>query len=317
MRLRRVASDWLDCEPFWSELDRRDRRIIAIDVPLLFPGHVRRGIEVLNWGSHDTIGPFACNPRSLKGEIRRRFGPHPMGCEIPVGKSAAELTQIRDVLVRGARRKGALVRFLLDREPFDFFITAFGETHRGGHILWPDGPGSETIPVGALLDVYRAVDEALGDVLAAPALADAGVIVFSVHGMGPNPSQEHFVPRVMDRINALFAGRGRKGSGNRVRPPRSIVRRLRESVPSSIQNRIARLVPVSVRDQVVNRSIVAGHEWARTPGLDLLTDMNGYLRLNVRGREREGALERDSEGFARYVGWVHDCFASLTIAGSG
>jgi len=68
---------------------------------------------------------------------------------------------------------------------------------------------------------------------------------------------------------------------------------------------------------VVNRSIVAGHEWARTPGLDLLTDMNGYLRLNVRGREREGALERDSEGFARYVGWVHDCFASLTIAGSG
>jgi len=317
MRLRRLSPDWFRCEPFWSELARRGRRVMAIDVPLLFPAPVGPDVEVLNWGSHDQLGSFACQPRALESEIRRRFGSHPMGYEIPVGKSTPELARIRDDLVRGARLKGALLRWLLGESPWDFFIAVFGETHRGGHILWPDGPDSETIPVGALLDVYRAVDEALGDVLAAPALTDAGVIVFSVHGMGPNPSQEHFVPRVMDRINALFAGRGRKGSGNRVRPPRSIVRRLRESVPSSIQNRIARLVPVSVRDDVVNRSIVAGHEWARTPGLDLLTDMNGYLRLNVRGREREGALERDSEGFARYVGWVHDCFASLTIAGSG
>jgi predicted AlkP superfamily phosphohydrolase/phosphomutase len=320
MRLKRVASDWIDCEPFWSELDRRGLRVIAVDVPLLFPGRVRRGIEVLNWGSHDTLGPFACQPRSLEGEIRRRFGSHPMGCEIPVGKSAAELTQIRDALVRGARRKGALVRSLLDREPFDFFIAVFGETHRGGHILWPDGPGTHAIPAGALLDVYRAVDEALGEILAAPALADAGSIVFSLHGMGANTSQEHFVPRVMDLVNQGFPGRRPESPGNHGRrgvAPPAIVRRLRERVPASIQNRVARLVPVSVRDAVVNRSIIAGHDWARTPGFDLLADMNGYLRLNVRGREREGSLERDGEILPRYVDWVRECFESLTIADSG
>jgi predicted AlkP superfamily phosphohydrolase/phosphomutase len=320
MRLRRVAADWIDCEPFWSELDRRGRRVIAIDVPLLFPTHLRRGIEVLNWGSHDTLGPFACNPRSLEGEIRRRFGRHPMGCEIPVGKSAAELTQIRDALVRGARRKGALVRSLLDREPFDFFIAVFGETHRGGHILWPDGPGTDAIPADALLDVYRAVDEALGEILAAPALADVGLIVFSLHGMGPNTSQEHFVPRVMDLVNEGFPGRRPEGPGNRERrgvAPPAIVRRLRERVPPSIQNRVAHLVPVSVRDAVVNRSIVAGHDWAHTVGFDLLSDLNGYLRLNVRDRERDGIVERNGETFDRYVAWVRECFASLTIAGSG
>jgi predicted AlkP superfamily phosphohydrolase/phosphomutase len=318
MRLRRVTADWLDCEPFWAELDRRGRRVIAIDVPLLFPAHVRRGIEVLNWGSHDTLGPLACNPRSLEGEIWRRFGPHPMGCEIPVGKSEAELTQIRDALVRGARRKGALVRFVLDREPFDFFIAAFGETHRGGHILWPDGPGNDAIPVDALLDVYRAVDEALGEILTAPALAGAGVIVFSLHGMGANTSQEHFVPRVMDLVNARFAGlvSDGQGDGPGTRPP-AIVRRLRERVPPSIQNRVAHLVPVSVRDAVVNRSIVAGHDWAHTAGFDLLSDLNGYLRLNVRGRERDGIVERDGEIFDRYVAWVRECFTSLTIGGSG
>jgi predicted AlkP superfamily phosphohydrolase/phosphomutase len=318
MRLRRVAVDWLDCEPFWSDLERRGRRVIAIDVPLMFSERVRDGVEVINWGSHDQLGPFACRPRELKGEIRRRFGQHPMGWEIPVGKSREELGEIRDNLVAGARRKGALVRWLLDRAPWDFFIAVFGETHRGGHILWPDGPGGEAIPAGALLDVYRAVDEALGEILTASSLAGAGRIVFALHGMGVDPSQDHFVPQVMDLVNARFAERPAAGKGSvAARPAPGIVRRLREKVPPSIQNRIARMVPVSVRDAVVNRSIVAGHDWARTPGFDLLADMHGYLRLNVRGREREGSLRRDGEVLPRYVDWVRECFESLTIAGNG
>ncbi len=319
MRIRRVSSDWLDFEPFFYELARRGRRVIAIDVPMTFPPReLPEGIAVLNWGSHDQLGPIFCHPRNLEGEIRRRFGKHPMGIEIPVGKSVAELEKIRNDLVRGARRKGALVRWLLDDAPWDFFITVFGETHRGGHILWPDGPGSDAIPAGALLDVYRAVDEALGDILGATALAGAGVIVFALHGMGPNISQEHFVPRVMDLVNAGFAGRAedRPGIGKGQSQP-GMVRRLRERVPASIQNRIARLVPVSVRDEVVNRSVVAGHDWARTAGFDLVADLNGYLRLNVRGREREGALERDGEALSRYVAWVRECFENLRITGSG
>jgi predicted AlkP superfamily phosphohydrolase/phosphomutase len=319
MRMRRVTPDWLEVEPFWYELAREGRRVIAIDVPLTFPPRVlEEGIAVLNWGSHDQLGPVTCQPRHLESEIRRRFGKHPMGIEVPVGKSVAERQKIRDDLVRGARRKGALVRWLIDQAPWDFFITAFGETHRGGHILWPDGPDSETIPAGALLAVYRAVDEALGAILEAPSVAGAGVIVFAIHGMGPNVSQEHFVPGVMDLVNAGFSKRAPDGPGNgNGKPPRGIVRRLRERVPAPIQNRIARLVPVSVRDEVMNQSVVAGNDWARTSGFDIVSDKNGYLRLNVRGRERDGILERDGDVLPRYVDWVRECFESLTIAGTG
>jgi predicted AlkP superfamily phosphohydrolase/phosphomutase len=318
MSLRRLATDWFDCEPFWSDLERRGRRVIAVDVPLMFPDRLRTGVEVVNWGAHDQLGPLACRPRELEDEIRRRFGEHPMGWEIPVEKSREELAAIRDNLVAGARRKGALVRWLLDSSPWDFFIGVFGETHRGGHILWPDGPGRDAIPAGALLDVYRAVDEALGEILAAPSLAGAGCIVFALHGMGPDPSQDHFVPRAMDLVNARFPGRTPDGKEDAAaRPPRGIVRRLRESVPAAIQNWVAHRVPVGVRDAVVNRAIVAGHDWAHTPGFDLLADMHGYLRLNVRGREREGCLARESEAFPRYVDWVRECFESLAIPGTG
>ncbi len=132
--------------------------------------------------------------------------------------------------------------------------------------------------------------------------------------MGPDPSQDHFVPRAMDLVNERFPGRGSHGKDvAATRPSPAIVRRLRESVPAAIQNWVAKHVPVSVRDAVVNRSIVAGHDWAHTAGFDLLADMHGYLRLNVRGREREGSLGRDDEGFPRYVDWVRECFESLTI----
>jgi predicted AlkP superfamily phosphohydrolase/phosphomutase len=313
MRLERVTSDWLYCEPFWYDLERRGRRVVAVDVPLTFPSRLRDGVEVLSWGSHDDLSSFECHPKSLEGEIRRRFGRHPMGCEIPVGKRTAELAAIRDNLVLGAGRKGALIRWLLASSPWDFFIAVFGETHRGGHILWPDGPGSDAVPPGALLDVYRAVDEALGDVLSAPSLSGAGVIVFSLHGMQANTSQEQFVPRVMDLVNAHFDGKRSPDGSGADRPPRGIIRRLRERVPPSLQNFVAHRVPVAVRDAVINRSIVAGHDWRNTPGFDLLSDLNGYLRLNVRGRESKGAFDPNGEPLARYVDWLRDCFASLRI----
>ncbi len=78
-----------------------------------------------------------------------------MGAEIPVRKTPAQLEAIRRDLVAGAQRKSELARWVLERGPLDFFVTVFGETHRGGHILWPE---SESEGEDALLDVYRAVD---------------------------------------------------------------------------------------------------------------------------------------------------------------
>src|SRR5262245_16190604 len=96
-----------------------------------------------------------------------------------------------------------------------------------------------------------------------------------------------------------------------------MVRRLREGIPARIQNAIAGTVPVSIRDRVVDRQISGGHDWARTPGFDVLADLNGYLRLNVRGRERDGMLEPGGSMHERYIAWIRTCFESLRSADSG
>jgi hypothetical protein len=130
------------------------------------------------------------------------------------------------------------------------------------------------------------------------------VILFALHGMGRNTSQEHFMPDIMDRVNARFItgdGAAEAGQPAQRAGQRGLVRLLRERVPAGVQNAIARAVPVGVRDAVVSRQVSGGHDWARTPGLALLADLNGYLRWNLRGRERLGMLVPRAPEQVRYV----------------
>lgn len=317
MRLRRVAADWLYCEPFWHELERSGRRVIAVDVPMTFPSRFARGIEVINWGSHDQLGPFTVHPRNLQREICRRFGSHPMGAEIPVNKSRAELERIRTNLVAGAARKGELSRWLASTQEWDFLITVFGECHRGGHILWPErANGRTTASPGALLDVYQAVDRAVGEILDALPLENTRVVIFSLHGMGPNTSQEHFLPKILEAVNRRCEEWEDAPARRRPVNGGGIMRVLRENLPASLQNTIARAVPVRVRDLVVDRSVTAGHDWSRTPALALLADLNGYVRLNLCGRELRGMLDPHGELFPRYVNWLCECLRGARMAGS-
>jgi predicted AlkP superfamily phosphohydrolase/phosphomutase len=227
-----------------------------------------------------------------------------MGHEIPVRHSHSELEKIRRNLIKGAQRKAELGEWL-SAQPWDFFLIVFGECHRGGHILWP---GNSEVPAAALLDVYRAVDDAIGRLLKS-FTERAVVYLFALHGMGANTSQEHFAPRIVDLVNRRFT------NGSKAARPRKIspVPWLRQHVPAGLQNTIARSVPVAVRDAVVNRSIVDGHDWSRTPGFPVLADANAYLRFNLEGREQAGMLKPGSDEQARYRDLLLRCLRSFHL----
>ncbi len=316
MRMRRVDGDWLYCEPFWYALARAGLGVTVLDVPFTFENRMREAVEVNNWGSHDLTGRFAANPGGLRREIRRRFGRHPMGYEIPVSKDTRQLEAMQRECVEGAATKGRLSRWLRDTTEWDFFLTVFGECHRAGHILWrEDVPAHAHVPSGALLEVYRAVDDAVGALLEGVD-ENTTVVVFSLHGMGPNFSQEHFVRRAMDRINASFR---EEGSAREDAPAaqRGVMRWLRESIPAPLQHAVARSVPVQVRDWVVSREVTGGLDWSRTPGFALRSDLFSFVRLNLRERERLGMLEPGSELHRRYVEHATRGLLGLRAEGSG
>jgi predicted AlkP superfamily phosphohydrolase/phosphomutase len=234
-----------------------------------------------------------------------------MGYEIPVSKDARQLETMCRECVDGARAKADLARWLRENTRWDFFLAVFGECHRGGHILWRDHhQASAHVPSGALLQVYRAVDAGVGKVLDGVDLQATTVVVFSLHGMGHNFSQEHVVRRAMDRINATY----HHEDVARESPPaprRGLMRTLRESIPAPVQHAVARSVPVQVRDWVVGREVTGGVDWRRTPGIALRSDLFSFVRFNLRGRERDGVLEPGSDEHRRYVDHVTRSFLAL------
>jgi predicted AlkP superfamily phosphohydrolase/phosphomutase len=313
MRMRRVTADWLPAEPFYGKLERDGFAVTALDVPVSMRTHLDQGLEVTNFGVHDPFGPPESNHGDLMRDVLQRFGTHPMGCEIPVDRTERELRNIRDDLLAGAKLKGQVSRWLLDARPCDVFITVFAECHRAGHILWPEGlPSQASPPPGAELDVYKEVDQAIGLVLDAIDVSQTTTMLFSLHGMGVNTSKNYFLQDIMDRVNLGFAAREPELFGS-IRPrQRGLIRSLMEVVPAWLQNLVASRVPAAVKDAVVDRSYTAGHDWAFTPAIGLRSDWSGYIRFNLRGRERKGMLDDDMR--RRYEDWLRQCFMSLRDA---
>jgi predicted AlkP superfamily phosphohydrolase/phosphomutase len=205
----------------------------------------------------------------------------------------------------------------METTEWDLFITVFAECHRGGHVLWPEsGDRATGVPPHALLEVYRAVDQAVGHVRDGVDPKSTTVVVFSVHGMRANYTQEHFVLPVMERLNARYDG---KGAPEEPAPASGFnpMRALRAALPPRLQSVVAKTLPNAVRDWVVRRAFCGGLDWSVTRGFAVAASCEGYLRYNLAGRESKGMLESGDEAFRRYEGWLRDGFLALEDASTG
>jgi predicted AlkP superfamily phosphohydrolase/phosphomutase len=320
MKLRHVDSDWLGCEPFWRPLARAGLPVTTLDVQMVFPSRTPDGVEIVNWGSK-TLGEFHCNRPEVGREVARLFGTHVLQPDIPVEKSPERFAALRKTLLAGAKRRGELSRWLLKQTDWKLFVAVFQECHRAGHLFWKDGAtGASPADSDAgdtMLEIYRAVDHEVGELLGGIDRRETTVVLFALMGMGANRAQMHLVPQVVERINAQFISPGGGAAAGRPRPKGGVMGLLREHLPAAVQERIAMTMPARVRDWVVGRQYAGALDWRRTPGLALPTGGEGYIRANIAGREAEGYLEPGSALERRYLDSMREGFLSLRHAGTG
>lgn len=317
MGMRLVSPDWYTMPPFWRALEERDGlRVTVVDVPYTMPGHLSQGLEVMDWGTHgQTLRTQAS--RAEGRAVLSRHGRSPIGRETPIPKTAAKLEAARQRIVDAAAAKTDLLIDLMDCRPWDLFIGVYAETHRGGHMLY--GPGDAegaNDPETPLLSVYRAIDAGIGRLVEAARRHGATVMVFSAHGMARDRAQPGLVAQVMPRLNRAFLA-GHCGVADARDEGGGLVRRLRRVVPAGVQLAIAEAVPDRVRAWVVEQEIKGGLDWAETPGFALRTDIGSDIRLNIRGRERDGFLERGSASHLAYCAMLEEVFAGLEDAETG
>ena len=314
MTFKRVSSphwrETLTVRPFWHDLAVRGVKTIAFD-----PGTPNDALqspqtEIVNW-SYQSSGAASANDPALLAEIRRRFGWRPIGKEVPVPKTLSQSRGIRDTLIRAIKAKADAANWLMEREDWRLFLMGFYEIHRAGHnLLVVEGDyGSQADP-DALLAVYEAQDKALKQILDKAASANTTVIVFALHGMEPNRAQDHFLDQIMERLAEAWAVE----RGGAARPPKgqNLMTLLRAAAPARLQYSLAYMLGEHIQDWVVNRGLVGGVDWKRTPAFRLASGGEGYIRLNIKGRERDGCLDRAEA--ADYVNWLKARLLEIKVA---
>jgi predicted AlkP superfamily phosphohydrolase/phosphomutase len=277
-------------ETVWERLARAGRRSLVVDPLLSYRPRLVRGVVLSGWQfSNRIILQRWSRPRSEARRLGRRYG-WPRRVEETLGlRSPAHLLRFTRTLMAAPARAVRAATDILGREQFDLLWVNLTPAHFAGHWLLdstsivPDASTGERAELDeALPRVYEAVDRALGELVAAlPAAAD--VIVFSPVGMGENASLSEFLPGMLQAI--LRGERPREANRS------SAIWRLRAVLPTRARSAFSQLMPAFVNRALVARLYVHGLDWGSTRAFALPGETHGLVRLNVRGRERDGIVE--------------------------
>jgi predicted AlkP superfamily phosphohydrolase/phosphomutase len=201
------AGDHIKREPFWNHLSRAGRKVTVLDIPLAGLTVNLNGVQLVEWGAHDAQYGFVTWPPSLAREVEMKFGRHPLRGICNEDRDTEAYVKFRDDLVRGVETKAKLTRHFLRDTECDFFAQVFTESHCVGHQCWhihdakhPRHDAEQARIVGdPIQDVYRAIDTALGDVLA-DVDTNATVIVLVSHGMGYKYGPQFLLDRILIKL---------------------------------------------------------------------------------------------------------------------
>lgn len=298
-----------------------DKRIVMFDLPAAISKDVN-GIQVVGWASDlNEVYPES-RPEDLIEEIEARYGLDPKrdgalrffnhrvgkqgySYRVPSAYDLAGLAEFAAKLRASAETRCRICADLLAREDWDLFITSFSELHVGGHSLWHlsqphplHAPGAVT---DLLLELYQAVDEAIG-ALVAGAAPETSIVVFTVDNIVADSTENPrsvFLPELLFRWSfpgeaALAAGQ----AGTPVPPPTTIypqhwkheVWRLREPGAEAI---LQSPEEQEAREDTFSWQPANWYKpaWPRMRAFALPSIADGYVRINLRGREVGGLVE--------------------------
>jgi predicted AlkP superfamily phosphohydrolase/phosphomutase len=285
LRFARPSAEWLSTTGFWRHL-QGDCPAVVYDCPMVLGLEPFRGTEVAAWATHDAFTQPSSHPGELAGEIARRFG-HWHPTPEAYGPSSIEtLLALHQELLENTRRSTELVLWLMQR-PWRLCLLTFSALHRGGHRLFdrssiagPMSPAEAEAFDGALRDLYRSCDAAVGRLVAA--VPDATVVVFALHGMMRNTARVDLFDGMLQRIT----------NPDSETPKReSLARRMGEAIPLDLRRSLTKRIPLAFRNRLMTMWATGGIKWEETSVFPLRADLQGYARINLAGRESRGIVE--------------------------
>ncbi|MCZ6893138.1 MAG: alkaline phosphatase family protein, partial [Gammaproteobacteria bacterium] len=296
----KYAPEMLYPTPIWAVLSEAGKRVAIIDAPYRYLSENLNGIDIHDWGTHAPTGKnsfahFKTNPPELAREIAERFGLDPLKgamCDKIRPRSLNEQRKFRDDMVDRARQRALMSEYFIAMEDWDFVLTVFSECHCIGHHAWhihdPSHPDHDPAIASELgdstLDVYKAVDQSVGEILerAGP---NTTAVVYCSHGMGARYSGS----KLLDKILVCLDGLEADVSSPLTRAMRTAWRSLPMGLRNSMKPTQAKLHKKIYHDGFQGNR--AGRRF-----FEILTnDRTAGVRINLVGREPNGKVAPGKE----------------------
>jgi predicted dehydrogenase/predicted AlkP superfamily phosphohydrolase/phosphomutase len=296
--------------PFlWKLLSDHGKRSIIMDAFMTCPLRNFNGTQIVEWGTWSWFSDPTISPESVKSDIQRKFGCYPAEDHSKVGMTPPPDPQgFHQRLLTAVAKKTEVVKWLLAKEDWDLFLVVFGESHPAGHYFWHyHDPSyiahSEERPgPSALREIYIALDKAIGDILQS---VDDSTTVFLVSGdgMGPNYSGSHILGDLLARMklfnhipsSANGAPAGREDEKTHAAKA-DLLSTVRNMIPKPFRAAVSRaLLPRSVNEKLSLHWKTANTSWPHTRAFLIENANEGYIRINLKGREPQGIVEPGKE----------------------
>lgn len=293
-----VTADHCRQPSLWRIAGEAGKRVLVLNVPMTFPPEPVNGLLV----SGLPATALATHPEALANKIRTLTPDYILYPDPGQAYSPRGIDAFLSRLHLAIDRRLTVWRELRNREPWDFAMVVFNATDVVQHAMWrfmspahpryaPDAPDRYR---RAILDVYRALDRALENMLT-EIDEDTVLWIMSDHGFGP---LHHFI-----HVNTWLMREGL------LTPGRAPIVRLKCALfrmglaPMPIYDILTRMGFGHLKRKVVRgrgrglmRALFLSFDdvdWSRTRAYSV--GNIGQIRINLRGREPKGCVEPGEE----------------------
>lgn len=301
-QLRVIRADEIKGASLWNLLGQNGLQVGVMNVPMTYPPEPVNGYLISGLGTPDFV-PYTYPPELSEQldeagyRVNKKFYYTP-------GRDDEWLEDLNHV----TDQRGKTAVRLLNEKPWDFFMVVFRNTDEIGHFFWrhmdeshprhdPEAPPHYKT---AILDLYRKVDDWVGQIVAA-AGPDTNIVVMSDHGMGPLyrdvfinewlwekgwlKLKEEPAGKKYGRSIFRSIGLTRKNISDAL--TRLNLHRLEVLIKKALGDRI-RVLPRDERPEFTDAI-----DWSRTKAYSF--GYYGQIFINLKGREPEGIVEPGAE----------------------
>lgn len=283
---------------FWRYLEQAGQSSGVINTPMTYPAEPQVGSGGYMIAGLD--GPGKASPRfAFPDDFMARLE-RAMGCEYVIepgltGAIAGGHPEEAVRLLRGElESKHKALGVMIEQMPVDCLLFVFRSLDAAQHCFWkwmdPTHPkhakcSAEDIArfKSVIDDVYRKLDDVLGDLLDRMG-PDDSVVVISDHGFGQKCPVSSQLNRWLEAHGYLAYEDG----GNKPNVVSRALRFVAAHTSRSTKERLVRMLP-GVRNWAQSKALFSGVDWSRTR---VYSDAQfPRLRLNIRGREGQGIVD--------------------------